>query len=310
MKKILILYGGKSFEHEISCLSANNVCNSLKKMNYCFDKVYISKENKWFLIKDNNKVELLNIIDFIKKYDVVFPVMHGAYGEDGHIQSFLELFNIKYVGSNSVPSMIAMDKYLTKVLVSTSSIKQIPYFVLYKNEKIPTNIEYPVIIKPANGGSSIGINVAHSLKELKNYVKEAFKYDSKIVIEKFIKGRELECGILEDKKLIVGDVGEIKYDHEFYDFNAKYKEKSNLIIPAKISKSLTKKIQEETIKIFKILNLKDFARIDFIYDETNDILYFNEVNTIPGFTDISMFPLIFKNKNLNFEKLIIKILEK
>ena len=310
MKKILILYGGKSFEHEISCLSANNVCNSLKKMNYCFDKVYISKENKWFLIKDNNKVELLNIIDFIKKYDVVFPVMHGAYGEDGHIQSFLELFNIKYVGSNSVPSMIAMDKYLTKVLVSTSSIKQIPYFVLYKNEKIPTNIEYPVIIKPANGGSSIGINVAHSLKELKSYVKEAFKYDSKIVIEKFIKGRELECGILEDKKLIVGDVGEIKYDHEFYDFNAKYKEKSNLIIPAKISKSLTKKIQEETIKIFKILNLKDFARIDFIYDETNDILYFNEVNTIPGFTDISMFPLIFKNKNLNFEKLIIKILEK
>ncbi len=310
MKKILILYGGKSYEHDISCISAKNVITQLKNLNYKFDQVYISKENRWYLIKNNDKVELSNIIEFLKKYDIVFPVMHGAFGEDGHIQSFFELFDIKYVGSNSVASMIAMDKHLTKILMDKASINQIPYFVLKESSKLPKNINYPVIIKPANGGSSIGINVAHSLKELKIYLKEAFKYDKKIVVEKFIKGRELECGIVENKDLIVGNVGEIEHSHEFYDFTAKYNDDSKIIIPAKISKSLTKKIQAEAIKIFKALNLKDFARIDFLYDNVTDVLYFNEVNTIPGCTDKSMFPLLFKEKKLDFQELIKIIIEK
>ena len=187
-------------------------------------------------------------------------------------------------------------------------VNQVPYFTLKEKEKIPSKVEYPVIVKPANGGSSIGINVAHSLKELKKHITEAFKYDKTVIVEKFITGKELECAILEDKKIIVGSVGEIKHNHEFYDFDAKYKDDSKVIIPANISKNLSQKIQKETKKIFKILNLKDFARIDFLYDDKNDILYFNEVNTIPGFTNISMFPRLFKN--LNFSDILYKIIKK
>ena len=308
--KLLVLYGGASFEHDISLISASNVVKTLKNLKYEFDKVYISKENIWYFVKDNNKVELLNIIEFLKKYDLILPIMHGAFGEDGRLQAFLELFNIKYIGSNSVASMISMDKYLTKVLIEKHSINQVPYFVLNKNEKINSNMEFPLIVKPANGGSSIGINIAKNKKELKEAVKNAFKYDSKVIVEKFIKAREFECAIVENKNLIVSNVGEIKYNHEFYDFTAKYEDNSEMIIPAKIKKDLIKKIQNEALEIFKILALKGFARIDFLYDEKEDILYFNEVNTIPGFTEKSMFPLLFKDKHLNFEKLLKMIIEK
>ena len=308
MKKLLIIYGGNSYEHEISLLSAENIISILKKEDVFFDQIFISKDNRWYLIKDDAKVEILNIIEFLKKYDLVFPIMHGAYGEDGHMQAFFELFNIPYVGSNSSSSIIAMNKYFTKIIVEKHNINQIPFTYMNNKEKIPSKMEYPVIVKPTNGGSSIGINVAHSSKELKVYLKEAFKYDNSVIIEKFIRGKELECAIIDEKNLIVGNVGEIKHNHEFYDFEAKYKDKSEIIIPAKISKDLTKKIQTETKKIFKILNLKDFARIDFIYDDVNDILYFNEVNTIPGFTNNSMFPKLFEK--LSFEKIISKIIAK
>ncbi len=310
MKKFLLLYGGKSFEHDISCESAKNIINALKEGKYNFDQIYISKENEWFLIKEGDKVEIFNIIEFLKKYDFIFPIMHGAYGEDGRIQSFLELFNIKYIGSNSFSSMIAMDKYFTKLIIEKTDIKQVPYFIMMKDDKIPKSIEYPVIVKPANGGSSIGISVASNINDLKKAVKEAFLYDNKVLIEKFIEARELECGILEDKKIIVGDVGEIKHNHKFYDFDAKYNDKSETIIPAKINKKLTKTIQQTAKKIFQILNLKDFARVDFLYDEKNDVLYFNEVNTIPGFTNISMFPLLFKSKKMDYTDVVLKLIEK
>ncbi len=306
MKKILIIYGGNSYEHDISILSAENVIKGLKELNYEFDQIYISKENKWYLIKNEGKAELLNIIEFLKRYDIIFPVMHGAFGEDGRIQSFFELFNIKYKGSNSSASMISMNKYFTKLVVEKENIKQLPYIYLNNTKKIP-KLKYPVIVKPANGGSSIGISIAHSFKELKSSLKNAFKYDKNVIVEKFIKCRELECAILGEKKLIIGDVGEIKHQHEFYDFEAKYKDNSEIIIPAKISYKLKKLIQSESKKIFKVLNLKDFARIDFLFDEENDTLYFNEVNTIPGFTNISMFPKLFNG--MCFSKLISNIIE-
>ena len=304
MKKILIIYGGKSYEHEISCMSADNMCNCLKKINCIFDKIYISKENKWYLIKDNNKVELLNVVEFLKKYDLIFPVMHGASGEDGKLQAFLELFDINYIGSKSVSSMISMNKYLTKVVMEKNNIKQIPYIILNQC-KIPSKINYPVIVKPANGGSSIGISIAHSKKELKNSLKLAFKYDQNVIVEKFIKGREFECGIVKSDKIIIGNIGEIKHNHEFYDFEAKYNDKTEIIIPAKIDKNFSSRIKNYAKEIFQILELDDFARIDFIYEPENDTLYFNEVNTIPGFTNSSMFPLMFAN----FPRIIEKILE-
>lgn len=310
MKKILVLYGGNSYEHDISCISVQNVCKCLKNLRLSFDKVYISRENKWFLVQDDGKSELLNIVDFLKKYAIVFPVLHGSFGEDGRIQAFFELFGINYLGSNSLSSAIAMNKYLTKLVIEKTGIQQIPYFVLNKSDAIPENVEFPVIIKPLNGGSSIGISIAHSNSELKKSLKEGFKYDQNVIVEKFINGIDLECGIVELNKLIVGDVGEIRHSHEFYDYDAKYNEDSEIIIPAGIDKHLREEIQEYALKIFKALNLKDFARIDFILDKEKGTIYFNEVNTIPGFTEKSMFPILFQNKKLDFTKIIDKLIKK
>lgn len=319
MKKILIIFGGNSYEHEISCLSVDNFLKNIDRKHYKVTLVGISKNNKWFLINnfdhiDNNweqlpKEEIKNIVDFLKKYDKIFPIMHGADGEDGKIQSLFELFHLNFAGSNSSASKNAMDKYLTKLICEKANIPQVPYLCLHKNDKIPKNLDYPVIIKPANGGSSIGINVAHNRKELLKSITKALKFDNKVVVEKFIKCRELECAIIEDKHLIVSTVGEIKSCNEFYDFDAKYIKESNIIIPASLKKETIKKIQKMSKKIFKVLDLKDFSRIDFLYDDINDIIYFNEVNTIPGFTNISMFPLLFKEQRLDFRKLITKIIE-
>lgn len=319
MKNILIIFGGNSYEHEISCLSVNNILKNIDQKKYQITLVGISKDNKWFLITDYNtidknweqlpKEEIKNIVDFLKKFDIVFPVMHGADGEDGKIQSFFELFNIKYIGSNSSASKNAMDKYLTKLICEKANIPQVPYLCIHKNDKIPKNLEYPLIIKPANGGSSIGISIAHNQKELLKGIRNAFNFDNNVIVEKFIKCRELECAIVENKKLLVSTVGEIKSCHEFYDYEAKYVKESNIIIPAKLKNKTIKEIQKLSKKIFKVLNLKDFSRIDFLYDEINDIVYFNEVNTIPGFTNISMFPLLFKEQKLDFSKLITKIIE-
>ena len=309
MNKILIIYGGNSFEHDISCMSAKNMCKCLESINYNYDKVYISKENKWFLIRKDGKAELLNVVEFLKKYELILPIMHGAFGEDGKIQALFELFNIKYIGSNSSSSMLAMNKYLTKLLIEKNDIKQIPYFILNKSSKVPKNIEYPVIVKPVNGGSSIGISIAHSRKELKAALNFALLYDQDVIVEKFINGIDLECGIIKTDKLIVGDVGEVRHQHEFYDFDAKYNDKSEIIIPANISNKLAKEIKKTAVKIFNIMNLNDFARIDFIFDKENNDLYFNEVNTIPGFTDTSMFTLLFNSKKSDFSKLIAKIIK-
>ena len=309
MKNILIIYGGNSYEHDISCMSAENVCKCLKNLNCTFDKIHISRENRWYVVKDKSEVEIFNIIDFIKKYDLIFPIMHGAYGEDGKIQSLFELFNINYLGSNSESSMIAMNKYLTKLAIKEINIEQVPYFIIKKNDKIPNNLEYPLIVKPVNGGSSIGISVAHSFKELKKAVENALKYDKDVIIEKFIDGIDLECGIVELNKLIVGNVGEINHSHEFYDFDAKYNCETKITIPAKVDRKTINKIKDISLRIFKHLNLQDFARIDFIYESSSKKIYFNEVNTIPGFTDKSMFPLLFKDKKLDFQKLISKLIE-
>lgn len=319
MKKILIIFGGNSFEHNISCLSVNNVIKNIDKKRYNFDVVGISRKNAWFLIKNHNNITsswekldkepIIDIIAFLKKYDKIFPVMHGSCGEDGKIQSLFELFNLSYVGSNSNASKNAMDKHLTKLLCEKEHIPQVPYFVMKKNTEIPSKLDYPLIIKPANGGSSIGINVAHNKKEMHKFIKKALKFDHKIVVEKFINCRELECAIIEGKNLIVSTIGEIESCNEFYDFEAKYEKESHIIIPASLNQETIIQIQNLAKKVFKLLELKDFARIDFLYDETNNKIYFNEVNTIPGFTNISMFPLLFKEKGLDFKKLITKIIE-
>lgn len=321
MKKILVLFGGNSYEHYISCLSAKTILENIDKKKYDITTVGISKDNTWYIYNDTletlikdwtkgniNKID--NIIEFLKSFDKVFPIIHGNPLENGNLQGLFNLFDIKYVGTDLLGSIISYDKDLTKIICEKNNIPQVPYITITDNKPLKKiDIDYPVIIKPAKCGSSIGINIANNIKEVNKYIKEAFKYDNKVIIEKFIKSRELECAVLFDKKLKVSTVGEIKSVNTFYDYNAKYISNSELIIPAKISKELEKQIQDLSLKIFNILELKYLSRIDFLYDYNNEKLYFNEVNTMPGFTSISMYPLLFKEKGISIQELITKLIE-
>lgn len=322
MKKILILFGGNSFEHTISCLSAKTILENIDKNKYEISSVGIDKDNTWYIFNDNlnllteanwtngNITKIDNIIEYLKQFDKVFPIIHGNPEENGNLQGMLNLFDIKYIGTDLLGSIISYDKVLTKIICEKHNIPQVPYQVITKNKPLKNiPLEFPVIIKPAKCGSSIGINIANDIKELNKYIKEAFNYDNKVIIEAFIKSRELECAILKDKKLKVSPVGEIKSSNTFYDYEAKYIKDSNLIIPANINKELQKEIQNLSLKIFKILELSNLSRIDFLYDYNNKKLYFNEVNTMPGFTTISMYPMLFNYIGIKTKDLITKLIE-
>lgn len=304
MKKVLLIYGGASSEHEVSCMSAQSIIDNIDTNKYILKCVKITQNNEW--IYNNDKIT--DIITFLKNFDVVFPIIHGTNGEDGKLQGMLDLFNIKYVGSNWGSSYICMDKARTKEILNHYKIPQVPFEIYEKDKDI--TIPFPVIIKPANGGSSIGIQVANNKRELKKAIKQAYKYDKKIIVEKFIDAQELECAILEDKKLIISEIGEIISANSFYDYEAKYEnEESKTLIPANIDLNTKNKIKEYAEEIFKILDLKGLARIDFFYDKQYKKLYLNEINTLPGFTEISMFPKLIMNEGLTYKEIITKLIE-
>lgn len=323
MKKVLVLCGGNSSEHNVSLISAKSILNNIDNNLFEASTVIIDYDNKWY--EYGGKVDYLsewkqqeyeyieNIVDYLKKYDVVFPITHGTNGEDGKLQGMLDLFNIKYIGCKTSSSAICMDKDFSKMIFSYLGIPQVPFITItnkkFKIHDIIKKLGLPLIVKPANGGSSIGINKANNKKELKKGIIEAFKYDEKIIIEKFIKARELECGILEDKDFYISEIGEILPANEFYDYNAKYDNKNSCTtIPAK----LTKEVKDKIIKYVKIafdgINGKGFARIDFFYDEDNGQLYLNEINTLPGFTEISMYPKLFAYSGIEYKDLITKLI--
>ncbi len=321
MKKVLILFGGNSSEHYISCKSAKSIIQNIDKKNFKYEIVGISYDNKWYKFNDDlsyldfhdwldaNVLEIDNIVSYIKNFDVVFPITHGTNGEDGKLQGMLDLFNIKYVGCNTLASSIGMDKVMSKQLFKSLNIPQVPYLMIkedYKVENILREIDFPLIIKPSNGGSSIGISKASTKKELIKGIKEAKKYDNKVLIEKFIKSRELEIAVLQSKgKIIISSPGEINSANEFYDYDAKYaNEKTYTTIPDDLPIEVVNKIKEYASKIFTGLDCKGYARIDFFYDELNNEIYVNEINTIPGFTSISMFPKLMQNEGISFSELI------
>jgi len=318
LKNVLILFGGNSFEHEISCKSVNFIIDNIDTKKFNYKLVGIDYDNMWYEIKEfikidenwKNKeiVKIKNIIEYAKDFDIVFPIIHGNTCEDGKLQSLFELYNIKYVGCNSYSSLICYDKLLTKLFLEKYSIPQVPYIIYNQNTNLD-NIEYPVIIKPCKCGSSLGINVAHNKKELKKFLKIAKKYDNNIIIEKFIKNnRELECAVLEDnKKLIISDVGEIINNGSWYDFDSKYINQNNTII-SNVDKNIKKVIRNYSKKIFNIMECKGLSRIDFLYDLDSKKLYFNEINTMPGFTEISMFPKLINNTGIEFKEIITKLL--
>jgi len=322
-KKIVILFGGNSNEHSISCKSARSILENIDKEKYEVIPVVISKENIWYLYQgdyqltnnwENEKIEKIdNIISFLKSIDVVFPIIHGNGGEDGKLQGLFELFNIKYVGSNILTNAVCFDKEYTKIILEKYGIPTAP-FVTIKNKEVINNIklnfDYPVIIKPATSGSSIGINIADNFEELKKYIEYAFNYSNKVIIEKFIKARELECAVLITDKIHISTIGEITYQSRFYDYDSKYVNDSKIIIPAKINDDVKVKIREYVQKVCTILNIVGLSRIDFLYDYENDKIYLIEINTLPGFTTISMYPKLLNYDNISYKELLSSLIEK
>ncbi|MBQ6992702.1 MAG: D-alanine--D-alanine ligase [Clostridia bacterium] len=330
--KIGIIYGGKSTEHEVSVISANSVINNLNKDKYEIYNIFIDKNNNWYDKSNGEDKKIEDINNFLKNLDVVFPVLHGLYGEDGTIQGMLELLGIPYVGCKVLASSIAMDKVYTKIIFDRAGIKQANYVYIKKvknkyiyinknfNEEIleledickrvESKINYPMFVKPSNSGSSVGINKAKNSEKLKEYIEYAAQFDNKILIEENIIGKEIECSILGNEDVKASVLGEIKSAEEFYSFDAKYKNKeSKTIIPATLSQELTEKVRHLAVKAFKAIDGKGFSRVDFfVNEETNDI-YINEINTIPGFTEISMYPKLWEASGLKYSELLDELIK-
>ena len=319
MKKVLILFGGNSSEHYVSCKSARSVALNIDKKLFSYELAGIDFNGDWYKFNDDlsflsngnwldgNIFRIDNVISYLNGFDVVFPLTHGNNGEDGKLQGFFDLFGIRYVGSKTGSSVVGFDKSLSKLLFDSLDIPQVPYVVVrekYSISDIISNISFPMIVKPCCGGSSIGISKVNNKKELIKALKYAHKYDDCLIIEKFIHCRELECALLGNDDFIISSPGEIKSCNEFYDYDAKYVQNSEVFIPDDLSSHIVNLVKDYSLKIFNSFRISDYCRIDYFYDELNDKVYINEINTIPGFTDISMFPKLMGHENINYTDLI------
>lgn len=329
MKKVLILFGGNSAEHLVSCMSAKEVRENIDTDLFEVSMAGISKSNEWYEYNDDlsilasgkwleaKKISLIdNVVKYLKSFDVVFPIIHGCQGEDGKLQGLFEMFDINYVGNDVLSSAVTLDKGYSKILCDYYDIPQTNYVVFHERDfgksiisECEKKIGYPMIVKPANGGSSIGIGVCKNKREFNKCVKEALKYDSKIVVEEFIKAIDIECGYLENNKLNLSIPGEISSVNLFYDYDAKYVMDSKIIIPSVRTDKIGSRIYDIAKRIIDIFDIKGIARIDFLYDEENDILYFNEINTMPGFTTISMYSKLWEAEGISYKDLITKLIE-
>lgn len=328
MIKLGVIYGGKSTEHDISEMSAKSVIENLNKEKYEVHEIYINKYGKWFENKNGQIEEIYNLLWTLKELDVVFPVLHGKYGEDGTIQGMLEMLGIPYVGCGVLASAVGMDKAYAKILFERAGIPQTKYIYIRKREngyymvndnfeeeelkieKITSKLKFPMFVKPSNSGSSVGVKKVTTIEELKSAIENSQQYDNKILIEEEIVGKEVECAILEDEKINVSTVGEIKSAEEYYSFDAKYNiPESKTIIPAEIANDEAQRIKELAIKAFKAIDGKGLARVDFFIENETNKIYINEINTMPGFTQISMYPKLFENIGIGYTELLDKLIE-
>ncbi|MBE6153313.1 MAG: D-alanine--D-alanine ligase [Firmicutes bacterium] len=320
-KKIILIFGGKSYEHDISIKSAKSILKYINKNKYDITLIYITKNGEWSLCKNINKLDdRKSIVDnsIFKDCYCVFPILHGNNGEDGKIQGYFDMINVPYVGCNLISSALCMDKAFTKIVLDNIGIKQAKYIIVNKNDYnidrikaiIKEEIKYPCFIKPANAGSSVGINKVYHEHELLENINGAFNYDEKIIIEECIYGRELEVGILGNNDIIVSNVGEILPADDFYSYDAKYNSKDSIVkIPAIINSEIKTKIKEIAKQAYKALECSGLSRIDFFLKNDSNEIYLNEINTMPGFTNISMYPLLFENVGIKYETLIDKLID-
>lgn len=347
--KLAVLFGGVSSEHEISCLSAASILRNLDKDKYDIYAVGITREGKWYycptcdpdriengawermadkvpavptpdrgihglLLMHEGKTEAVRI-------DCVFPVLHGVGGEDGTIQGLLELAGIPYVGCGVAASANSMDKSITKAIVDTAGVRQAKYYLALRHdfERGAEGVvraaadalgAFPVFVKPCSQGSSVGVAKANDMLELAAGLTEAFKLDSKVLVEEFIDGHEVECAVLGNQKPVASTVGEIAPTQEFYTFDAKYKdESSKLYIPAHITEQQIETVRQNALRVYTALGCRGLSRVDFFVTHEGGEVVFNELNSIPGFTSISMYPKLFDYEGLRYPALLDRLIE-
>lgn len=294
--RIGLVFGGKSGEHEVSIKSASNIYEALDKDKYEVIKIFVDKNNNF----DR---------EVFKNIDVVFPIIHGSFGEDGCFQGLFEIMDKAYVGAGVLGSAVGMDKDVMKRLLLQANIPVTGFQVIKTGQK-PNIEKYPVFVKPANSGSSVGISKANNQEQLNDAIRLAFGYDTKVIIEDGVVGEEIEVSVMGNDNPIASIPGRIKSTHDFYDYEAKYLDANGAEpeIPAKLSTSKTKEIQDLAIKTYKVLECSGMARVDMFLTPTGKIII-NEINTLPGFTNISMYPKLWEASGISYSELLDKLIQ-
>ncbi len=327
---LILLYGGRSAEREVSVLSAESVMRAINYDKFSVKTYFITKAGDFIKtqvftekpaaaekLMTNETVDLSQQVkpsDIYEENAVVFPVLHGPMGEDGSIQGFLEVLRLPYVGCNILSSSVAMDKITTKRILESAGIPQVPYVAVIEGEnleekiaEIEEKLTYPIFTKPSNMGSSVGISKSENQEELRAALDLAFKYDSRVLVEQGVNAREIEVGLLGNYDVKSTLPGEVVKDVAFYDYEAKYIDnKITMDIPAKISDEVISVMRTNAETAFRALGGQGLARCDFFYTEEGDI-FLNELNTMPGFTQWSMYPLLWENMGLPYSELIEKL---
>lgn len=342
--RVGILFGGRSAEHEVSLQSAKNIIEAIDRDKYEVVLIGIDKQGLWYLNQEShfllNANDPKNIrlqasetklalapgeqehqlvaysqADYHSRVDVVFPVLHGPFGEDGTVQGLLKLANIPFVGAGVLGSAIGMDKDVMKRLLRDAGIPIARFAVLHSPEEavfsqLEQELGLPIFVKPANLGSSVGIHKVKSAAEFQSALLDAFRYDRKVIVEEFIRGREIECSVLGNEQPIASVPGEIIPEHEFYSYEAKYidEQGARLVIPAKLPVPVRERIQQLAVEAFRVLCCEGMARVDFFLS-ADDRIYVNEINTIPGFTRISMYPKLWEASGIAYSELIDRLIQ-
>ncbi|MBO8240620.1 D-alanine--D-alanine ligase [Prochlorococcus marinus XMU1412] len=344
-KCIGLIFGGHSNEHEVSISSAKTVFQAfnakINKERFIVKTFYINKNGDWLDSEISEKIligeienyktkkqeifnqEKINFLDGIEfqNIDVWFPLLHGFNGEDGSIHGLIRFTKKPLVGCGIIGSALGMDKILMKTIFSNLKLPQVKYLV-FQNEdlndkqvknkiinEILKKLKFPVFVKPSNSGSSLGISKVKNESEILLALEKAREIDPRILIEEGLEVREIECGIIGNSKLLTSEIGEVNYKSDWYDYDSKYKSKNKIIIPAEIDSKIKKEIKEIAIKSCRALNIFGFARVDFFLEKSSNKILLNEINTIPGFTKNSMFPMLWEASGLKIEQLVAKLVE-
>jgi D-alanine-D-alanine ligase len=307
--RVAVIYGGRTGEHEVSLRSAKSIIEAMDQEKYKVLHYLISKEGKW------SPRPIVPEPRANPEIDVVFPVLHGTFGEDGTVQGLLELADLPYVGAGVLASSVSMDKEVMKRLAKERSLPVGDYVVMSNNDigdldGLCSRFQFPVFVKPANLGSSVGISKARNCDELKPALELAASYDRKVIVERGIIGREFECAVLGNEDPVASVPCEILPSRDFYDYDDKYLlEKAETVIPANLSPEQTAELQRLAVECYRAVECEGMARVDFLLENATGKLYINEINTIPGFTSISMYPKMWEYSGLPMPKLIDRLIE-